>query len=536
MRRVVVAVIAGSLAVASISAAAPAESDVYNRPVAPGGVDGRAFWNKFAHRFIYAPAFRLPEVDGAASYRFTVIGADGDSRLFVADRPTAALSQVWGDVPEGLTTVSVDGLDASGQTIGPSGERTFYRSPGFSGDVPAPAQPYAEAAREALRAIFVAPHVQHWLKTGKHDRGYRRYCYPNKVMGGLARAMAAYARLAENEDDRKAAAEISRRVADHLIALRYPADAPYPNVPPTYSLDVEVNSAARERYAKRWLMTSSAMDAALALLDVYDVASDQKYLDAATAIADTFAEKQEEDGTWPLVVDWETGEPTSPQRMSPTWVIFFLDRLERQYHIADYRAARRSAWEWIESHPLATYQWDGQFEDVNPRRPYRNLSREQACDVATLLLSDPDVRPQQIAQAEELLRFAEDQFVVWEPVKDPQGWARAHGPQVPVVAQHWMTPCVLEQYMCYLPVARSSAVQINAYLKAHERTGQEHYRQKARALANGLITGQKWLAETHGGNGEIPTWVMTNKVLNWLNNSFYAAEAVQHVAEATAGT
>jgi hypothetical protein len=501
------------------------------RPIAQGGVAGRPFWNGHARRFIYPPAFDFAEVAGAARYRFTLECADGRSRELQAERPTAALSPVWLRLPEGRTMVRVEGLDGSGKVVGEAGKRDFYRSPAFSGVAEEPVRPYAEAARDGLGAIFAAPHVQHWLVDGKPDRTYERYCYPNKVMGGLVRAMAAYSRVAEKEEDRKTAIEIGRRVADHLLTLQFAAETPYANVPPTYSIDVDKPGPAKSRFAKHWLMVPSAMDAGFAFLDLYNVTKDEKYLAAAKAIADTFVQRQEADGTWPLVVNWQTGEADDPQRLVPTWVIIFFDRLERQYQLADYRASRQRAWRWIEEHPLKTYQWDGQFEDVLPRKPYVNLAREQACDVAVLLMSEPQASSERIAQAEELLRFAEDQFVVWSPVRDPAGWNGIGERKKDAAAQNWITPCVLEQYACYLPVARSSAVLINAYLKAYAVTKREVYLAKAKTLANGLIKGQAWLAEKHDGKGEIPTWLKTDKVLNWLNNSFYAAEAVERVAD-----
>jgi hypothetical protein len=63
-------------------------------------------------------------------------------------------------------------------------------------------------------------------------------------------------------------------------------------------------------------------------------------------------------------------------------------------------------------------------------------------------------------------------------------------------------------------------------------TGEEEYLQKARALANGLVAGQEFLAKNYDGKGEIPTWLWTRAPKNWLNNSYYAAEAVQNVADA----
>jgi hypothetical protein len=502
------------------------------RPIAPGRHGRQAFWNRFALRFIYPPTFDLTEVDGAKSYRFDVVGADDNSQTFVAKRPDAALTPIWSKLPEGVATLSVQGLGEDGKRIGAPQKRDFYRSPGFSVVGEVSLRPYGNAAREGLQAIFRAPHVQHWLDGGKPDKSYVKYCYPNKVMGALARAMAAYASTATDETDRKAARRIAIAVADHLLALRYPAEAKFANVPPTYTIDVDKpTKLVLKRVDERWLMTPSAFDAAFGFLDVYDLTRDDRYLAAAKEIAATFARNQDTDGTWPLMVDWKTGASITPQRLIPTWAIMLFDRLDRKYQVADYREARSKAWEWIKANPLRSYQWDAQFEDVQPRGPFENLAREQACDVAVLLLGDPDRSTETVANAEELLRFAEDQFVVWAPVKDPVGWKRVMPKRRKHVAA-WITPCVLEQYVCYDPVARSSAVMIGAYLEALKATGKPEYLQKARALANGVVDGQTWLAKSFAGNGEIPTWVMREPPINWINNSYYAADALSRVARA----
>ncbi len=501
------------------------------RPIAPGRHGSPSFWNHFALRFIYPPAFDFAEVEGAKSYHFAVMGADGDSRAFSTERPDASLAPIWATLSEGVTNVSVEAVGEDGKPTGEPQRREFYRSPGFSAVGEVPLRPYGNAAREGLQAIFRAPHVQHWLDGGKPDKSYAKYCYPNKVMGALVRAMAAYATTAKDANDRNAAKRIAIAVADHLLALRYPADATYGNVPPTYSLDVDKpTKLVRKRVDERWLMTPSAFDAAFGFLDGYDLTHDERYLAAAKGIADTFVRSQDADGTWPLMVDWETGTPIAQQRVIPTWAIMFFDRLDRQYNVPDYRNARSKAWAWIKANPLRSYQWDAQFEDVQPRSPFVNLAREQACDVAVLLLSDPARSAESVARAEELLRFAEDQFVVWAPVKDPAGWKRVMPKRRKHVAT-WITPCVLEQYVCYDPVARSSAVMIGAYLEASKATGKPGYLQKARALANGLVDGQAWLAKKFDGNGEIPTWVMREPPINWLNNSYYAADALRRVAD-----
>jgi hypothetical protein len=77
---------------------------------------------------------------------------------------------------------------------------------------------------------------------------------------------------------------------------------------------------------------------------------------------------------------------------------------------------------------------------------------------------------------------------------------------------------------------------MNTYLKAHEITHNPVYLEKAKALANGMLEGQKHAAETYGTNGEIPTWGMRRKPVNWLNNSYYAAEAVLRLSKYVAET
>ncbi len=513
------------LAITLTTIASAQEDDT--RPVNAGEPGKKPFWNQNAQRFIYAPAFNLPEVSGASKYLFTVKSSGNKSKQFTSGKPWAALSPVWKDVPEGYTTLTVEGTDAAGKVIGKSGERSFYRSPIFSGDAGKSVISYPEAGRIGLKAIYDAPHVQYWLTNKKPDPTYARYCYPSKIIGGLVRAMTAYSKVADNKKDRDNALQIAKFTADYLISIRLPANSYYSSIPLTYSA-ADVNKAvdnALDPIAKNWLMVPSSVDPALGFLDLYDVTKDTKYFEAAKAIAKTLLKTQDADGTWAYMANKMTGEPAVKQRLIPTWLIFFFDRLDKQYQVKDYRTTRERAWQWIVNNTLKTYQWDGQFEDIKPRSPYMNLAREQACDVATLLLSEPKKTPANIAQAEELLRFAEDQFVVWSPLTDPAGWRKAM-PDRRKNYDKWITPNVLEQYACYDPVARSSAILINAYLKAHEVTKKPIYLTKAKALTNSLVTAQAWMNEEYKTNGEIPTWVMKTKPINWLNNSYYAADAV----------
>ena len=521
------------LAVCSLASQAQLvqKADDDTRTIYPGEPGKRPFWNINARRFIYAPSFDLPEVKGATNYLFTIKGPGEKTLTFTAAKPWAPLSPVWDKIAEGYTTLVVEGVDASGKTVGKAGDKEFYRSPAFSGMPGNAAVSYLEASRRGLKAIYDAPHVRYWLTKDKPDPTYARYCYPNKIIGGLMRAMTAYAKVAETKEDRDNALLIAKRNADYLLSLRYPADYRFAGIPPTY-LGTDVNKPiknALEPIEKNWFMVPSAIDPALGLLDLYDVTKDARYLNAVKGIANTLLKTQEKDGTWPYMANKITGASEAEQRLIPTWVIFFFDRLDKQYQLKDYRAAREKAWQWVVNNPLKSYQWDGQFEDIKPRAAYMNLAREQACDVAMLLLSDAKPSKENIAKADELLRFAEDQFVVWSPVTDPDAWRKVM-PERRKRVELWITPAVLEQYACYDPVARSSAILINAYIRAHEVTNNALYLAKAKALANAMLEGQAYINSTYKGTGEIPTWNMKIPPSNWLNNSYYAAEAVLNLA------
>ena len=491
----------------------------------------RAFWNQHAARFFYAPAFDFAEVTNATSYQFTVVTASGDTLRFTAGKPWASLSPVWKAIPEGMTHLFVDGLDRTGTVVGRAGERKFYRSPAFVQADIRPANTYFESASEGLQALFQAPSVQYWLQHGKPDPTYVRYCFANKVIGGLLKAMVAYSQNAETSAEWSDAKNMARKMGDYLLSIRQPPTSRYAYVPPTYIENVNgAPEPAPDRAKKNWLMVPSVVDASLGLLDLYDITRDKKYYEAAIKMAQTLLANQDADGTWPVMVNAVTGEPVHSLRMIPTAIIAFFDRLDHQYHETAYRSGRKKAWNWVVKNPLRTYQWDAQFEDVALKGPYENLSREQACDAASLLLDDAQNHPEAIAQAEELLRFAEDQFVVWSPVKDPDSWTKFVHPVRKRAPETWLSPTVLEQFICYEPVARSSAILINVYIKAHQVTKKQQYLQKASGLANGLLAGQRYIAETYGSPAEIPTWVKKIKPSNWMNNSYYASEAMMNLA------
>ena len=509
----------------------PDKSDLHKRAVAESlipirpGIPGKTpFWNEYSREFIYAPAFNFPKSASAASYRFTAVARDG-VHSFEADVPWAPLSSIWAALPDGKVTLTVNALDErGGKVIGRAGTRTFYRSPVFNGPYRDPAVPYRESARLALASLFQKPVIQSWIRDGKPDPSYNLNCYPAKVMGATVLGMTLYSRLETQDEISEKALTAAKRAADFLMQLSEPSGAPLEYFPPTYWDGVD--RGKHPVHTDRTMMPYPA-DAALAYLDLYDRTHDQKYFQAARRIADTYRKTQRADGVWPLLVKVKTGEAIGSNLLVPTLPIMLMDRLVNQYQLTEYQPVSERAFQWTMDNPVRKFNWDAQFEDVQPGEPYVNLAREQACDVAVRLLKNSPKDAKSIALAEELIHFAEDQFVVWEPPRPEWKEIVYLGCNPGGDMSPWITPVVLEQYRCYGPVARSMGIMITAWQEASRVTRNPLYLAKAKSLANSLTVAQQFW-----GGGEYPTWVRKTEGPIWLNNTVHTARMVLNFAEA----
>src|SRR5205085_10391336 len=120
----------------------------------------------------------------------------------------------------------------------------------------------------------------------------------------------------------------------------------------------------------------------------------------------------------PLKVDNRSGAPVADIDLIPSVVISFLDRLIERYERSQYRPTRDRAIAWTMKHPASTFNWQAQFDDAKLRGAYQNLSKHEACEFAIYLLrqvkGSGEGSTSSTAIAEELIAFAEDQFVTWE--------------------------------------------------------------------------------------------------------------------------
>lgn len=247
----------------------------YLDPIRPGYEGRNPFWNAFATKFIYAPAFGFEPVESAVKYRFTVshLGTSmvespryrkdaptedpeprrvlgpgvptGRSWSFEADSPQQSLAPVWNDIPAGRVRVTAEGLDASGRVLGKAGEREFLRDfpfrPPYNGNV----RPYAEAARMAALYIHELPAIRRWLTAAEPDMTYRHNTYACKIVGATIQLEVLVAKLLPAH--REEALAIARNAARFLMDRSRPEGDPLAFFPPTYYSDLISSSRAENR-------------------------------------------------------------------------------------------------------------------------------------------------------------------------------------------------------------------------------------------------------------------------------------------------
>ncbi len=516
-------------------------------PIRAGVPGVRPFWNAHAKAFIHPPAFEFQEVKGAKAYHFVLMTAEpgraGRPRPADTARPEAAPyhawvapkpwlpipADIWDSLPPGYYTLKVDG----------SGERTFYRAAVFRGPYPAGACGYSEAAQKVYAAVYNMPQVQGWKTSDDPPKGYDLYCYPAKILSSMIRALVRYStggsRSCATADAQERvppeageALRIARKMADWLIAHSQPADAPLAHFPPTYwgdRRDVAVKNAGQN-------MLLYPAHAALAYIDLADVlsragngADSQKYRAAALAIARTYAKLQGADGTWPLKVREKDGSPVRANRLVPgRYILGLFDRVE-QAHAGGSRSCataadaincvppslfaqtRDRAFAYVLDGPVKTWNWDGQFEDMDPMPPYKNLQKGCAVDTALRLFAQGH-----IAEGCELVDWCEDQFVVWSDPIHNMDW------------KHWKTPTALEQYDYYTPIDASMGDMIGAFAAAYKATGNALYLEKAKALADNITRNQR-------PDGTIPTYFDSRKGSDWVNCMVYVADRLEALAD-----
>jgi len=486
----------------------------YNIPVRPGYEGRNPYWNTFSGKFLYAPAFDFQAVEGAAQYRYSVKPTAKDAMQewsFTADEPNLSLAPVWGDVEVGNVVLTVEALDSEGKVIGVAGERKFYRDSPFTAPYHTAVRDYDEAALLALLYIHNMRPMQSWKTATQPDMSYNLNTYPCKIIGSTISLEVLLSKLCpELKDD---ALLIAENAAQFLIAESRPEGDPLAFFPPTYYGNYITSGATRN---KGKTMTMEALTAANAFLDLYDVTQKEEYYTRAINITNTYARLQADDGSFPIKMDYLTGEPVNRVKAMLHPLLEYLQRLEQQYGVKDYAPMFERAELWMREHTLSSFDMTGQFEDgtVLGLKPYENLTNCTAAPYATYLLGKEDMTDSELQDAIDLIRFSEDQFVFWDsPVK-------RYGVKL------YHTPYVAEQYKYMMPVDHSACNVANAWLSLYKRTGDELALAKAKALIDHITILQ------NANTGMIPTfWRNFFSGEDWINCTLLSIQTLLRMEE-----
>lgn len=484
----------------------------YLKPIRPGYIEGNPYWNVFAKRFIYAPAFDFQAIENASIYRFTLSQED-KSWTFTAETPNAPLSPIWNDIPVGNTQLVVEALDAQGNVLAEAGSRSFFRDFPFEGPYTGPVRDYREAAIKGAYFVHNIKAVQHWLKNKLPDMSFENNCYACKIIGATIRLECLL--IKEMPSIREEALTIATNAAECLMNAAQPEGTPLAYFPPTYYLEPEAKDGwPHHVYTinQGKTMLLEAVSAANAYLDLYEVTGDKKYFDETLHILDTYQRLQNPDGSWPIKVEIATGKTTDNSFCTPTPLLMLVRRVN-QMGIDKYNEMALKGEQWVIENALKEFNLTGQFEDqrMEDLKPYENLTQCTTHDFVNYLLTKPEITPEELAIAKELTAFGEDQFIHWNFIPDQNGF-------MPETA-----PCVHEQYFYEVPVDASSAGMAESYMLLYERTGDKLSLAKATALLDATTVMQ------NACNGQIPTtWEFNSHQWNyhrtfWINCTYYSA-------------
>lgn len=488
-----------------------------------GGENGRPFWNVQASQFMYVPAFQFQPLSGCKKYRFSVKDENGKIRSFDADKPSALLTEIWKDIPEGVAELTVRTVNEDNSEGFLVGARTFFRLAPFSTDHPKAKYSYKECASRAYDYIMKLGFIRYWLEEGRPDPDYLLNAYPSKTHSSVIGAMLNYAAaFPEKADD---ALKIAKNCADYLLAITPHDNGPLDGVPPTYKLEVceashhDYGEVVRSRSNTVMMIYPSYVGKAYLLLE--EKTGEKKYLDAAVTIGEFYLKNVRPNGTWDLIIDGKTGETVSAAPCDPLCnIVPFLRKLSERTGEEKWKTSAENAIAFVEENTLLTYNWEGQFEDSGLSVNYSNLTHFGASALARYYAQYHADDESRMKTAEELLRYVEDQFIVWHR---PAPWNKdCADPSA------WPTPCALEQYNWYVPIDASAASILTTFIAMYKAGRGELYLAKARALADTITRVQR-------EDGMIPTHWMDEETLNghnfWINCMIATADAAAAMSE-----
>ncbi len=451
-----------------------------------GGTLGRTGWNQNAQQFIFSPTFWVEPVSGASAYAATIQSRNGRTSHTAASWRTETinmmeeqeeapynsqkvseetvaidLASIWDQLPATDSYVAwIDAFGPAGESLGRTEAFVFHKPEMFSGVTFDPACGYLESARKNFKRLLAQ--CREDAANGLPPLGGYRMSvqFPTRIYCQVADGFLAYAEMgAENPDEKQEAISIATYFGEELLKIRL-EKGPYRGLTKTHT--------AAWKKGKNWFQPNRAGMAGTTLLKLNSATGDKKFLDAAIQIAQTLESTQLDDGRWVYRVDEKTGKVTNDYTSDLSEIILFLDQIIEQEGHKEFADCRDRVVQWMLDNPVKTMNWPNAYEDTVHHPAYEN---NQHWDVQYFIRhlvrhATPQNGYQKIA--EDLGRWVEDQFVIWETSDLPM----------------WMGPGAKEKYTFRkLDVC---GPLLRMYQDLHEGTGKQIYLEKATLIANAL--------------------------------------------------
>lgn len=442
----------------------------YLKPVRPGYEGRNGFWNINAEKFIFAPAFDFKEEPGASAYRFIVYSGDREFE-FKADKPYTSLAPVWDEIPVGQTYLSVLALDGNGDAIREVGNRSFIRDFPFNGPYPPAARSYKECAKRALLFIHNIPAIKHWSEYGEPDMTYLLNTYPCKNVSGTICCELMLSRFVPSCADE--ARDIALKAGEWLMKVSRPEGDPLAFFPPTYYMDTYA-SGNEENQGQT--MSMEACKASLAFLDLFDATGDPCFMNHVRGILETYRRLQAEDGSFPMKLNYTTGEAYNQVCARPIPLLNLIRRMDKQYDMRDWEEMRVKCENWMDEFAIAPFDMTGQFEDVSVEgvELFSNMTHWTCVPYAIYMMESGSITPEQLETCKDIIDFGEDQFAYWDSFPNDDG---IHVRE---------TPSVGEQYYYRVPIDDSAGSMAIAWMDWYLVTGDRLALAKAKAMVDSI--------------------------------------------------